>query len=169
MHPITQVEVRRGQTTDAQAIADLLHRSFLEFKPLYTEGGFAATALGADQILERMKEGPVWIAMRQQSQESRFQKSIIGTVAAAVKGESVYLRGMAVVPEARGSGTGSRLLRQVEEWARNQGYARLFLSTTPFLDSAIRLYERFGFRTKAGGFHDLFRTPLLTMEKNLVG
>ncbi len=169
MHPITQIEVRLGEPTDALAIADVLYRSFFEFKSLYTEGGFAATVLREDQILERMNEGPIWVAMRQQSQEPKSQKSVIGTVAAVVKGESVYIRGMAVVPEARGSGTGSRLLQQAAEWARNQGYARLFLSTTPFLDSAIRLYERFGFRTKADGLHDLSGTPLLTMDKNLVG
>jgi len=70
----------------------------------------------------------------------------VGTVSAVVKGESVYVRGMAVLPAARGTGAGSELLKQVEEWADGKGCTRLFLSTTPFLAAAIRLYEKAGFR-----------------------
>ncbi len=42
----------------------------------------------------------------------------------------------------------------------------MFLSTTPFLHSAIRLYERFGYRRTDDGMNDLFGTPLFTMEKS---
>jgi len=89
----------------------------------------------------------------------------MGTAAAVVKGESVYIRGMAVLPSARGLGAGAKLLRQVEDWAASQRCNRLFLSTTPFLHSAIRLYEKTGFRRMDGGLHDLLGTPLFTMEK----
>ena len=153
----TQLEIRRAGPEDAPTIAAVLHDSFVEFKPLYTEDGFSATTPGAAQVLSRMNEGPVWIALR--------EGVVLGTVAALVKSESVYIRGMAVLPNARGSGAGVRLLQQVEVWATGEGYNRLFLSTTPFLNSAIRLYERYGFRRGDEGLHDLFGTPLFTMEK----
>jgi GNAT superfamily N-acetyltransferase len=153
-----ELQIRRAELDDAPAIAAVLHESFVEFRSLYTEGGFAATALGTDEVLTRMREGPVWVALRER---------VVATVAAVVKGGSVYVRGMAVLPSARGSGTGSELLQQVEEWASSEGYARLFLSTTPFLSSAIRLYERFGFRRTDVDEHELFGTPLFTMEKDL--
>ena len=153
------VDVRLATPDDAPVIAALLHQSFVEFKSLYTEGGFAATALGAEQVLARMREGPVWLALR--------KGKAIGTVAAVVKDQSVYIRGMAVLPAARGFGAGAKLLQQVENWACAEGYARLFLSTTPFLSSAIRLYERFGFRRMDGNPHDLFGTPLFGMQKTL--
>jgi putative acetyltransferase len=159
MPSAAHVEVRLAGPEDAPVIAAVLHASFVEFKSLYTEGGFAATALGLERVLIRMREGPVWVALR--------EGVVMGTVAAVVRDESVYVRGMAVLPEARGSGAGARLLRQVEDWTRGQGLTRLFLSTTPFLDSAIRLYERFGFRRMDDGLHDLFGTPLFTMEKTL--
>jgi putative acetyltransferase len=157
MPATTKIEIRRAGPEDAPAIAAVLHDSFVEFKPLYTEGGFSATALSADQVLVRLREGPVWVALR--------EAAVLGTVAAVVKGQSVYIRGMAVIPSARGSGAGARLLQQVEDWVRREGYARLFLSTTPFLTSAIRLYEKFGFRRTNEDLHDLFGTPLFIMEK----
>ena len=137
----------------------MLHESFLEFKPLYTDGGFAATTPGVEQVLVRMHEGPVWVALR--------QGVMLGTVAAVVRDESVYIRSMAVLPAARGLGAGAKLLQQVEDWALSQRRPRLFLSTTPFLSSAIRLYERSGYRRTNDGLHDLFGTPLFTMEKTL--
>lgn len=131
----------------------------MEFEGLYTPDGFAATTLKAELVLARMTEGPVWLAFR--------EGKVLGTVAAVINGRSVYMRGMAVLPAARGWRVGSRLLEQVEEWAAGEGCSGVFLSTTPFLSAAIRLYERLGFRRTEDGAHDLFGTPLFTMEKNL--
>jgi len=72
---------------------------------------------------------------------------------------------MAVVPSARGQGIGKMLLAEVESFARAGGFKRMLLSTTPSLDDAIRLYQRFGFKRIDEGPHDLAGTPLFTMEK----
>ena len=48
-----------------------------------------------------------------------------------------------------------------------QGFQRMFLSTTPFLLAAVRLYEQFGFQPTDAGPRELFGTPLFTMEKRL--
>ena len=144
---------------DAEAIASVLLDSFVEYKPLYTDDGFAATTPAREQILDRMKEGPVWVALH--------EEMIVGTVSVVVKGESLYVRGMAVLPSARGHRVGELLLRQIEEFASEHDLQPLFLSTTPFLHRAIRLYERHGFVRVDDGPHDLFGTPLFTMEKVL--
>ena len=151
------VEIRRAELADCAAIASVLFEAFVEFKPLYTDRGFAATTPDAQQIGIRMREGPVWVALR--------DAVTIGTASAVQKSESIYIRGMAVVPGARGSGAGSRLLGKIESWAEAEKGTRLFLSTTPFLGSAIRLYERAGFRRIPDEPHNLFGTPLFTMEK----
>jgi len=154
-----EVEIRRAGPQDASVISEVLHEAFIEFKTLYSDGGFAATTPNAEQVLSRMREGPVWVALR----EGR----VLGTVAAVVEGQAAHLRGMAVLPSARGSGTGASLLLHAETWVNEKGCTRMFLSTTPFLDSAIRLYERHGFRRGEQGPHELFGTPLFTMEKSI--
>ncbi|HEY6370340.1 MAG TPA: GNAT family N-acetyltransferase [Candidatus Sulfotelmatobacter sp.] len=161
MPPSPDIQIRHAGPQDAEAIADVLYESFLEYQVLYTREGFEATTPHADQILARLREGPVWVAVR--------DETVLGSVAAVVKGPSVYMRGMAVLPAARGLRVGARLLRCVEDWACSQGFRRVFLSTTPFLKAAISLYESAGFRRTDEGPRDLFGTPLCTMEKNLSG
>jgi ribosomal protein S18 acetylase RimI-like enzyme len=141
------------------SIALVLHQSFLEYQVFYTAEGLAATTPGAEQIQQRMKEGPVWVALQ--------LDSVVGTVSVVAKDDGLYIRSMAVLPSARRLGIGWALLTEVESFAGVAGHRRLFLSTTPFLDTAIRLYEGFGFRRSDEGPHELFGTPLFTMVKNL--
>ena len=152
--------IRLAAKHDAPAIATVLHDSFIEYEPRYTPEAFAATVSCPEHIETRISEGLTWVAVR--------DAAIVGTVSAAMRGESLYLRGMAVVPPARGLRVGEALLRQVEEFALTCCYDRLFLSTTPFLSRAIRLYERWGFRRNDEGPLDLHGTPLFTMEKPLI-
>jgi ribosomal protein S18 acetylase RimI-like enzyme len=77
----------------------------------------------------------------------------------------IRIRLSAVLPRARGERIGALLLAHVEEYASTKGFSRLFLSTTPFLERAIHLYERFGFHRTSEDPHELFGTPLFTMEK----
>lgn len=152
-----RIRIRLAEIGEAQAIAALLFESFVEYESLYTREGFAATAITGEQIVARMSEGPVWVAV--------LDERIVGTASVLAKAESLYIRGMAVLPAARGERIGALLLTHIEEFAKTEGFSRLFLSTTPFLDRAIRLYEHFGFSRTSEGPHELLGTPLFTMEK----
>jgi N-acetylglutamate synthase-like GNAT family acetyltransferase len=156
MPAASEIEIRLARADDVASIGQVLHASFVEYESLYTPEGFAATA---QQVLKRMQEGPVWVAIS----EGR----VVGTVAALMKGKSLYMRGMAVQPMARGLGVARRMLAQVEQRAREKQATRIFLSTTPFLTAAIELYGRAGFQRTSEPPHELFGTPLLTMEKSL--
>jgi GNAT superfamily N-acetyltransferase len=156
----SNIEVRLAAAGEAAAIAAVLHRAFVEYEPLYTPGGFAATTPAAEQIERRWNEGPVWVALH--------AGRCVGTVAVVPKGEALYVRSMAVLPDARGQNIGAALLQEVEQFARAHDFRRMVLSTTPFLLRAIRLYERFGFRQIDAGPHELAGTPLFTMEKALM-
>ena len=155
----SEVQVRRATADDAALVASVLRQAFAEYEPLYTEQGYAATTPGAGEIAARIGHGPVWVAV--------YREQIVGTGSVVAKPEGIYIRGMAVIPSARGLGIGRRLLDEIQRFAIAQGCTRLFLSTTPFLNTAIRLYEAFGFRRTNDGPHDLFGTPLFTMEKTV--
>jgi putative acetyltransferase len=153
------IHIRIAAPDDAPTIAAVLYESFIEYRSFYTPEAFNATTPDIGQIRNRIKEGPTWVALH--------DDTIVGTVAAVPNGGSLYIRGMAILPAARGQSVGELLLREIERFATERGFTRLFLSTTPFLSRAIRLYERFGFRNCSEGPHDLFGTPLITMEKFL--
>jgi ribosomal protein S18 acetylase RimI-like enzyme len=118
-----------------------------------------ATVGTPDMVKARIDEGPVWVAEENQA--------IVGTLSAVLKGDRLYIRGMAVDPTARGKGIGCKLLDRAEEFAIEKGRNCLFLSTTPFLSRAIKLYEDCGFHRHSEGPDNLFGTPLFTMIKTL--
>jgi GNAT superfamily N-acetyltransferase len=73
--------------------------------------------------------------------------TVIGTAAALVKAPGVFeLVKMAVDPAAQGHGIGLLLGRAVIEFARKQSATSLYLLTNGKLETALRLYERLGFR-----------------------
>ena len=153
------VQIRSASPAEAGEIAHVLRASFAEFEPLYTKAAFDATAPAPDEVVQRMKEGPVWVAAR--------DGEIVGTAAVLLTSTGVYVRGMAVVPAARGHRIGHELLTHIEAFSVARRAPRLYLSTTPFLTQAIRLYKRHGFRRIAEAPHDLYGTPLFTLEKRL--
>ena len=84
--------------------------------------------------------GRLWIA----EQEGR----IVGSIALVDAGPGTgQLRWFLVVPEARGMGLGQRLLEQALAYARQRGFARIYLWSFVTLTDALRLYERAGFKT----------------------
>ena len=154
------LEIRRAEIGDAAAISSLLVDSFEEYQSLYTPEGYAATAITSEQVAIRLREGPIWVAIS--------NGNVVGTVSVVITKDSMYLRGMAVRPTARGQHIGELLITEVEKFSRLKHFRRLFLSTTPFLHRAIRVYERLGFRRIDESPNDLHGTPLFTMEKFLL-
>ncbi len=153
------LQIRRAVPEDCNAIAAVLLAAFAEYESFYIAEAFAATTPTPEQMLGRLREGPIWVALK--------NAVVVGTIAAVQKNEALYLRGMAIAPMARGAGIGRKLLECVEEFAIQCGCERLLLSTTPFLARAIQLYGHYGFCRNDEGPHDLFGTPLFTMSKTL--
>ena len=53
---------------------------------------------------------------------------------------------MYLLPQARGKGLGRLLMQKCIDFARNAGYQNIYLETMPELSTAIRLYEKMGFK-----------------------
>jgi len=157
----TRIQIRLANLADASDIAAVLDLAFERFRELYTPDAYSATTPSSEVISKRWAEGPVWVAL--------MGNNIVGTMAAVPKNEGLYIRSMAVLPTERGKGIGERLLETVEHFASKRDFRRLFLSTTPFLLAAIRLYENFGFQRTEDVPGGLFGTPLFRMEKELEG
>ena len=93
----------------------------------------------------------------------------VGTVSGLPDDQRFYIRSMAVKPTVQRGGIGQRLLDELEKYAREKGFEKLYLYTTFVLPGARRLYEK-------NGFYVLRETPPeewydmggLEMEKSLV-
>lgn len=151
-------KVRIAFPEESDALARVMVDAFKPFENLYTPKAFAATILDTERIHQRFGEpGAIWMA--------EIGTEVVGTVSVLDENKSLYVRSMAVSPNAQGNGIGYQLLDVAETYAVENGFRYLSLYTTPFLDAAIRLYENNGFiRGQDDGF---FGTPLLAMTKVL--
>jgi len=71
---------------------------------------------------------------------------VVGYAVAAVVDRCGHLEQVSVLPEAQGTGIGRALVARVEEWAREEGYPAVTLTT--FVDVAWNapLYAHLGYR-----------------------
>lgn len=155
----SRTEIRIAGAEDAEAIVKVLAKSFVEYEPFYTPQAYRATVPPVDEIKSRFvdKSSVIWVV----ADDNR----IVGTVSVIPKQDALYIRSMAILPEIRGNQIGEKFLKAIEDYAVANNYRKLTLNTTPFLNRAVRLYEKFGFVQK--GTDDLFGTPLWKMEKYL--
>lgn len=87
----------------------------------------------------REGNGRLWIAER--------GGTMLGSVALVDAEPGVgQLRWFLLVPEARGTGLGRRMLDEALAYCRTRGLTRVYLLTFAALEPAVRLYQRAGFR-----------------------
>jgi ribosomal protein S18 acetylase RimI-like enzyme len=152
-------KIMMAQKSHCQEITKVLTHAFQEFKHKYTEPAFNATVITPQQVETRMNEGQIWVAF--------IGTRLVGTVGGINKHEDYYIRGMAVIPEARGQQIGLLLLKELETFAMSKHYKNLILTTTPYLKRAIELYENFGFTIINDPPYEIFGTPAFKMQKPL--
>lgn len=156
------IQIRRAAPEDAAAITGLLYEAFSEFKSDYTPEAFAIVTPLVDEIAARFGEGAMWVAV--------LDEGIVGTVSVVPEPGWLYIRSMAVSPQAQGMGVGHKLLDEIEGYGIEKGFDRLFLYTTHFSSDAIRLYEKHGFiRGRDTTAEEWFGTPGRAMEKKIGG
>jgi GNAT superfamily N-acetyltransferase len=151
--------IRQAQEADADAILRCLAAAFAPYREQYTPAAFADTVLDDSAIRERMRTMHILVAV--------LADQIVGTVAASIQHEHEgHLRGMAILPQFRGTGIAAKLLSAVEDWLRAKGCSRVSLDTTLPLQAAINFYEKHGY-SRSGRVTDFFGMPLLEYVKSL--
>ena len=134
---MSEIVIRPAEEDESDTVADLLYEAFAPFRSEYTPGAFEYTTVDADIVRGRFSEGPIWLAMD--------EGEAVGTVSGLPEPDRFYIRSMAVKPAAQGRGVGQRLLNELEAYAKERGFKKLYLYTTFVLPAARPLYEKNGF------------------------
>jgi GNAT superfamily N-acetyltransferase len=154
------VEIRAALEKDADAISVILSDSFAEYETSFSNAAFQASTPDRDEILNRLGEGPAWVAIS--------GGIVVGTISAVPRGSVMLLRDLAVTPAARGHAIGKMLLVHAARYAYHHKFRRLSMQAAPFLTRALREVEQFGFRRiDEGACNYDGTTPVYTMTKPL--
>jgi len=130
---------------DLPALGSLLHELFTmesDFEP-----DAARQDAGLRLILDNPALGRIFVL--------RAGEAVVGmanalvTVSTAEGALVLLLEDVIVAGSWRGKGLGARLVNHVLSWARAQGYSRVTLLADRQNASALRFYEKLGFRESA--------------------
>ena len=155
-----QVNIRRATDRDNEGILNCLSSAFATYHDFYTPAAFQDTVLTPELLKQRLKSMSVFVAETSSGQ-------IFGTIACSqVSQLEGHLRGMGVVPEWQGRGVAKKLLDCAQNELREFGCERITLDTTEPLVSAMRFYERNGFR-RTGKVSDFFGMRLIEYAKEI--
>ena len=147
---------------DSAAIAEVLREAFGTYREHFTREAFAVVTPSAEEITKRLDEGPQWVALH--------DHKIVGTASVTVEEGDLYVRSMAVAPDAQGQGIGHKLLDAIEEYAAGTDFERMFLHTTYFSEGAKGLYEKHGYAwVRDTPADEWYGVPGLEMDKKLEG
>ena len=73
---------------------------------------------------------------------------------------------MAVLPKFQSTGVATKLLAEIENWLRSQGCRGVTLDTTDPLVTAMKFYEKHGYR-RSDKIGDFFGMALIEYVKRL--
>ena len=147
----SRLEIKLAGPGDEDTVTRILLEAFEPYRHEYTPGGFADTTATTDVVRERFETAKIWLAW--------YDGDAVGTVTAFPEDGRIYIRSMAVTPNAQGRGVGQALLETLESDARERGFEKLYLYTTFVLPGAQPLYEKNGFvvtrETAPEEWHDM--------------
>jgi RimJ/RimL family protein N-acetyltransferase len=149
------MEIRQIKTNDA---------SFVNLiKQVESESGFmlfekGERNIGPEQLAKRIgdmkKEDNSTILVAEENNEIIGYLIAIGGNARRIK-HSVYLV-IGILNRYRGLGIGTKLFKQLEEWATEHSIHRLELSVVTRNEAGLRLYKKMGFDIEGTKRHSLY-------------
>jgi GNAT superfamily N-acetyltransferase len=129
------VRVRRLAAEDAVAVAELSGQL-----------GYPATEEEARRRIAAMARSEDRVAFA-----AAREAELVGWIEASVERhlqaeDAVIISGLVVAEKVRGCGVGKRLCEEVEQWARERGFARVRVRSQIRREDAHRFYLRDGYR-----------------------
>jgi ribosomal protein S18 acetylase RimI-like enzyme len=82
---------------------------------------------------------------------ARLDGRIVGYAVTGRAGSRGYLQRLAVDPSVQGQGVGAMLVNDSFDWLRRRGAEETLVNTQETNETALRLYERLGYRRHAQG------------------
>jgi GNAT superfamily N-acetyltransferase len=137
-----EIEIRRGGS--AEDVNDVVRINGAVFEREHRiDASFASDM--AVQLAELRRSG--WPGDGEGLWMAELDGRVVGAITLRDLGDGLARLGdLALMPEARGSGAGRRLVETVLEAARAAGYERIELLTFSDLAAAREIYSRAGFR-----------------------
>ncbi len=142
------VDLSQDETAD---MCDIIRRNLSVFEEVGSV--LAATYRRLDGLFENYQgPGLRFLVAKNSANNQLVGGAGIGPLAGLPLSEGYgEIRDLVIEPDYRGKGLGANLLKACIGIAKEFGYKRLYLKTTPQMQNAQRLFERFGFRAVIHG------------------
>jgi ribosomal protein S18 acetylase RimI-like enzyme len=136
-----EVRIRDAERKDIQEINQVLSESFEPYQKDYTEEAYNATVIPPDEIETPINDPEIEMLV------VLCENDIAGTATINLQGkEDLYIGSTGVRPTAQGKGIGKRIFEKIQRRAGQKGCKTMSLECFEPLKSAIKLYQRFGFK-----------------------
>lgn len=136
------IRIRTIESRDNSKLAEIIRSTLTEFKANHPGTVYYDATTDALYELFQKKNSIYYIAEN--------ENSILGGggifPSDGLPADTCELVKMYLLPEARGTGLGSRLIEKCLLFAKENGFKKVYLETMPELKNALKVYERFGFR-----------------------
>ncbi|MFW9794311.1 MAG: GNAT family N-acetyltransferase [Candidatus Thorarchaeota archaeon] len=130
--------IRSAVTGDAASISSLYSRVWSEYSDRFPKELLESRTPSPDEMVTWLHTDTYFVA--------ETPKGIVGVVGCIFNHGTCYLTHMVVDSEHRRHGIGQALVDIVIETARKKNAMKVWLNTVPFLEEAITLYEKNGFK-----------------------
>lgn len=135
MNDVPQIEIRPIHPGDAVAVAELVAQLGYERTPEQVRRWVLDLDSRPDQACFVAELNGAVVAWIDVSLEHHLQSEIFGLIG-----------GLVVKDGVRGAGIGRRLCEQAEDWTREQGAAKIRVTSRSTREAAHRFYLRDGYR-----------------------
>jgi GNAT superfamily N-acetyltransferase len=134
--------IRRAEPADIATLPSIERRAACMFEAWLTETGLTLDRLedvsDIEELDEARRRGHLWVA-------TTAGGDIVGFAQVVILDGTAHLDEVDVVPEHGRKGVGTRLLTTVCEWARDNGYSNVTLTTFRDVPWNRAFYEERGF------------------------